>query len=169
MTRPPLALEPASEQDIDALLELERASHSHPWSARNFGDELLDSARGRLVVLRTPSEPGDPGRGIVAYSAYRVVAEEMHILNLTVAPDRRRSGLGSVLLGQVLAQGARRGASRVFLEVRRSNRAAQALYERFGFFTLAVRPEYYTDPREDAFVLCREGATAPHHTAARNP
>ena len=140
---------------MNPLVELERRCHSHPWSARNFRDELVDAERGRLIVLRAPFDPADPGRGIVAYCAYQVVAGEMHLLNLTVAPDLRRGGLGALLLTRVLEQGERRGAERVFLEVRRSNRAAQGLYERFGFVTMAVRRDYYADPREDALLLAR--------------
>jgi ribosomal-protein-alanine N-acetyltransferase len=140
---------------VNQLVELERRCHSHPWSARNFRDELVDAERGRLIVLRAPFDPADPGRGIVAYCAYQVVAGEMHLLNLTVAPDLRRGGLGALLLTRVLELGERRGAERVFLEVRRSNRAAQGLYERFGFVTMAVRRDYYADPREDALLLAR--------------
>ena len=155
MSRPPLVLEAATEDDVDPLVELEGRSHSHPWNARHFRDEMVDVTRGRLIVLRSPFDAKGPRRGIVAYCAYQVVAGEMHLLNLTVAPDLRRGGLGGVLLTRVLEQGARRGAGRVLLEVRRSNRAAQGLYERFGFETLAVRRDYYADPREDALLLSR--------------
>jgi ribosomal-protein-alanine N-acetyltransferase len=161
VSRPPLVLEAATEYDVDPLVELERRCHSHPRSARNFRDELVDAARGRLIVLRAPFHPADPGRGIVAYCAYQVVAGEMHLLNLTVAPDLRRGGLGGILLTRALEQGARRGAERVFLEVRRSNRAAQGLYERFGFVTTAVRRGYYADPREDALLLARGASSGP--------
>ncbi len=161
MSRPPLVLEAATEADVDSLVELERRSHSHPWNARNFRDEMADAARGRLIVLRVPFEARGPGRGIVAYCAYQVVAGEMHLLNLTVAPGLRRGGLGGLLLTRVLEQGARRGAERVFLEVRRSNQSAQGLYGRFGFVTTAVRRDYYADPREDALLLARGAGPRP--------
>jgi ribosomal-protein-alanine N-acetyltransferase len=148
-------LEAATDDDVDPLVELERSCHTHPWNARNFRDEMADAARGRLIVLRAPFAAAGPGRGIVAYCAYQVVAGEMHLLNLAVAPALRRGGLGGILLTRALEQGARRGAERVFLEVRRSNRAAQGLYERFGFETAAVRRDYYADPREDALLLAR--------------
>ncbi|MFI5005875.1 MAG: ribosomal protein S18-alanine N-acetyltransferase [Solirubrobacterales bacterium] len=165
MSRPPLVLEAAGEDDLEPLVELEQRCHSHPWSARNFRDELGDAARGRLIVLRAPFDPADRGRGIVAYCAYQVVAGEMHLLNLAVAPDLRREGLGGILLRLAMEQGARRGAERVYLEVRRSNRAAQGLYERFGFVTTSVRRDYYADPQEDALLLARStgrpGETTP--------
>lgn len=161
MSRPPLLLEAATEDDVEPLVELEGRCHSHPWSARNFLDELADAARGRLIVLRAPFDPADPGRGIVAYCAYHVVAGEMHLLNLAVAPDHRRAGLGAMLLTRALEQGARRGAERVFLEVRRSNAAAQGLYQRFGFVTAEVRRDYYAGPREDALLLARGTGQSP--------
>jgi len=160
-----LILEAAGDEDVEALVELEERCHSHPWRAASFREEMGDPARGAVVVLRAPFEPAERGRGIVGYYAYQVAADEMHILNLAVAPEHRRGGLGGFLLARALEQGARRGARSVFLEVRRSNRVAQALYERFGFLTVAVREEYYADPREDALVLAR-GAAAVGRAAA---
>lgn len=161
MSRPPLVLEAATEEDVEALVALERLCHSHPWNARNFRDELADAGRGRLIVLRAPFDFADPGRGIVAYCAYQVVAGEMHIMNLAVVPDFQRRGLGAFLLTRALELGAGRGAERVFLEVRRSNAAARGLYERFGFVTAAVRRDYYADPREDALLLARDACRSP--------
>jgi len=161
VSRPPLVLEAAAEEDVEALVALERLCHSHPWNARNFRDELVDPGRGRLIVLRAPFDAADPGRGIVGYCAYQVVAGEMHLLNLTVAPDFQRGGLGASLLTRVLELGTKRGAERIFLEVRRSNVAARGLYERFGFVVTAVRHDYYADPREDALLLARDGCRSP--------
>lgn len=169
MRRPPLALERASLLDLEALVELERRCHSHPWSARNFREELGDAARGSVIVLRTPFRPTDSARGIVGYCAYKVVAGEMHLLNLAVAPEHRRGGLGGFLLARALDQGARRGAERAFLEVRFGNREAQALYERFGFVVVAVRRDYYADPREDALVLARKSPGVPAAARAAAP
>jgi len=163
LSPPPLVLEGARVEDLEALVNLERRCHSHPWSARNFREELDDAARGQLIVLRAPLESPHPWRGIVGYCAYRVAADEMHVLNLAVAPEHRRAGLGRFLLARALEQGARRGAERALLEVRRSNREALALYERFDFVIVAVRRDYYADPREDALVLARRslGPAAP--------
>ena len=83
--------------------------------------------------------------------------DELHINNLAVRPSLRRRGVASALLRHILAEGARRGAIRATLEVRRSNEAARVLYERFGFSVSAVRHDYYTHPVEDALVLWRQG------------
>src|SRR5216683_3224520 len=84
------------------------------------------------------------------------VLDELHINNLAVLPAYRRAGIGSALLTHVLDEGARMGARRATLEVRRSNEAARQLYERFGFSVVGVRQGYYSNPVEDALVLWRE-------------
>jgi len=155
VTGPSLVLEAAEEEDVPALVDLEARCHTHPWNARSFREEVEDLSRGQVLVVRSPARRAEPARGIVAYCVYRVVAGEMHLVNLAVAPEERRQGLASFLLARALRQGRRRGAERVFLEVRRGNRAAQALYERFGFRSVSVRRDYYSDPREDALVLTR--------------
>jgi [ribosomal protein S18]-alanine N-acetyltransferase len=151
--RCPLLLEAASLEDVLALVDLERRCHSHPWNARHFRDEIEGGPRARVLLLRSPWEPGDPARGLVGYCAYQVVADEMHLLNVAVSPDHRRLGLGRFLVQRAVWAAVRRGVETVFLEVRRSNREARGLYERLGFATLAVRRDYYEDPREDALVL----------------
>ena len=84
----------------------------------------------------------------------RMTARRMlHINNLAVLPEFRRTGVASELLEFVLRAGAAAGARRATLEVRRSNDAARLLYERFGFSVAAVRADYYSKPVEDALVL----------------
>ena len=89
--------------------------------------------------------------------------DELHINNLAVAPPYRRRGIGTGLLTHVLNEGAKLGAHRATLEVRRSNDVARHLYERLGFATAGVRRAYYTNPVEDALVLWRE------HLEERDP
>src|SRR5262249_8870138 len=84
------------------------------------------------------------------------IVDELHINNLAVAPSARRHGVASALLRYVLREGMQLGAARATLEVRRSNEAARALYERFGFAVAGVRHGYYSNPVEDAVVLGRE-------------
>lgn len=151
--RRPLFLEAAGVEDVEALVDLERRCHSHPWTARHFHDEVESAPRGRVLLLRSPWEPGDPTRGLVGYCVYQVVADEMHLLNVAVSAEHRRLGLGRFLVERALGAAVRRGVETIFLEVRRSNREAQGLYGRFGFATVAVRRDYYEDPREDALVL----------------
>jgi ribosomal-protein-alanine N-acetyltransferase len=85
----------------------------------------------------------------------RLAADELEVMNLGVVPEHRRRGLARWLLGFGLELGARRGARRALLEVRRSNGPALALYASMGFSPLGVRRDYYDSPREDAVVLQR--------------
>jgi ribosomal-protein-alanine N-acetyltransferase len=92
---------------------------------------------------------------MIGYFVVMVAAGEAHLLNLSIAAPHQRSGHGSALLREVAGLAQRLGACSVFLEVRPSNHAAQALYRRFGFKKLAVRRGYYPahTGREDALVL----------------
>jgi ribosomal-protein-alanine N-acetyltransferase len=148
-----LWLDAATDDDLDAIVELERLSFSHPWSVRHFKDALRHAPRTRLLVLRGPFTAGDPRRGIHAYSVVQAVAGEMHVHNLAVDPERRQQGLGRLLMDLALEWGRRRGARRALLEVRPSNAAALALYRSLGFRTLSLRRRYYQHPTEDALVL----------------
>jgi ribosomal-protein-alanine N-acetyltransferase len=150
-----LYVERAAPADLMALLEVERASYSHPWTRRNFEGELAAVERGMLLVLREGGGQGAPDRGLRAYCAFQVVAGEMHILNLTVAGAERRRGRGRFLLRLALDLAAARGASAAFLEVRAGNAPALALYRAVGFVEAGRRKEYYRRPTEDAVLLRR--------------
>jgi len=112
--------------------------------------ELERKAPDAVVVLESRG-------GILAYGAFRMVLDEMQVMNLAVRPEARRHGLGRILLGIALARARRAGARRVLLEVRAGNAAARALYTECGFVPLVERKQYYSDPPEDALVLVREG------------
>ena len=92
----------------------------------------------------------------VGFCSCWLVLDEIHINNLAVLPEHRRSGVASALIDHVLKEGSGRGARRATLEVRRSNEPALKLYEKFGFAVTGVRRGYYTKPDEDALILWRE-------------
>jgi ribosomal-protein-alanine N-acetyltransferase len=138
---------------VAALAALEQGASQHPWSADLVRAEVEREPPDGVLVLETPE-------GIVAYGAWRVVVDELHVTNLAVRPDRRRQGLGRFLLGAMLRRAANAGARRALLEVRASNRAARALYAQSGFVLIGERKAYYSDPPDDALVLARE-APAP--------
>ena len=148
-----LWLDAAEGDDLEAIVEVERRSFTHPWSTRHFRDAMRHAPRGRILVLREPARPGDERRGIQAYCVLQVVADEMHVHNLAVRPERRGAGLGRLLMELGLDWGRRRGARRAFLEVRPSNAPALSLYASLGFRTVSLRRRYYQQPTEDALVL----------------
>lgn len=94
-----------------------------------------------------------------AYAVCMSLPGESELLNITVAPDARRGGLGRQLLAHVCAEAQARGAQRMFLEVRVSNAPARALYARNGFAEVGLRRAYYAaadGAREDAILMARE-------------
>ena len=138
-------LEVMRERDLEEVLAIENAIYSHPWTRGNFGDSVRAGYDCRTWRL---------GSELVGYFILLAAAGEAHLLNLSVAASRQRSGHGTALLREALELARRRGARSLFLEVRPSNQAAQALYARFGLRRIAVRRGYYPahSGREDALV-----------------
>jgi ribosomal-protein-alanine N-acetyltransferase len=136
--------------DLDAVLRIEQASFVNPWTREMYLAELDNRGVSYCYVARNSA------REVVGYCSFWCVVDELHINNLAVAPECRGMGIGTALLREVMRQGARLGARRATLEVRRSNAAARRLYERLGYFVAGVRRGYYTNPVEDGLVLWRE-------------
>jgi ribosomal-protein-alanine N-acetyltransferase len=134
------------EEDLDEVMAIESAVYTHPWTRGNFADSLRSGYDCRTLRL---------GGELLGYFVVMAAAGEAHLLNLSVAAAHQRRGIGSGLLREAAAIAIGRGARSLFLEVRPSNRGAQALYTRFGFRKVAVRRGYYPahDGREDALVL----------------
>jgi ribosomal-protein-alanine N-acetyltransferase len=148
-----VTIEPlTSPGDLDAVLEIEAASFTSPWTREMYVAELGNVGISFCYVAR------DQDGTILGFCSFWRVIDELHINNLAVAPPYRRRGIGSALMTYVLDEGARLGARRATLEVRRSNDVARRLYEQLGFSPAGVRPAYYTNPIEDALVLWREQA-----------
>jgi ribosomal-protein-alanine N-acetyltransferase len=136
------------EADLADVLAVESAIYSHPWTRGNFADSL------RAGYL---CQTWRSGAELVGYFVLLVAAGEGHLLNLSVAAARQRQGHGSALLAEVMRLARGRDAQQLFLEVRPTNAGAKALYGRFGFRQVAVRPGYYPahGGREDALVLMK--------------
>ncbi len=139
---------PATPGDLDAIDEIERASFPAPWPRETFAAEL-DRDWAHVDVARAS------GR-IVAFCNYWLVTTELHVLAIATDPNERGKGFAGALLAHVLASGVQAGCTLATLEVRRSNTAAIALYERAGFKTVHVRARYYHDDNEDALVMLAE-------------
>lgn len=138
-------IRPAALADAATLVAIERRCFSDPWSESAFREALASEWTFGLVA--------EGGRGPAGYLIGRVVAGSGEVLNLAVAPEFRRRGLGGAMLEEGLAAFRRRGATEVFLEVRESNHSAQSLYLARGFRPVGQRAAYYRNPREDALVL----------------
>ena len=134
-----------SHEDLDAVLEIEALSFSTPWSKLAFVHEIqFEKSLFKVIKL---------GERIVGYGGFWHFFDEAHISNFAVHPDYRRRGLGKIFLAHLLEEAMVKGATKATLEVRRSNLAAQELYEGFGFRVVAVRKHYYVDENEDALIM----------------
>lgn len=142
----------ASPADVSALAALERAAFSDPWTARQLATAIGDEAVSAWVAEESCG--GD--RTIVGYALGRTVADEGELLSIASAPSRRRRGIGRVLLDTALRDMVDRGATAAWLEVRRSNAGAQAMYRAAGFVEAGARRRYYAEPVEDALIFRHE-------------
>jgi ribosomal-protein-alanine N-acetyltransferase len=151
-----MRIEPVkSLEQIDAVLAIEEASFSNPWTREMYLAELENPGVSFCYLAY------DAERRPIGFCSFWRVLDELHINNLAVVPEQRRTGVASALLAFVLKEGAELGARRATLEVRRSNDPARYLYEQFGFTVAGVRRGYYTRPVEDALVLWREALASP--------
>jgi ribosomal-protein-alanine N-acetyltransferase len=138
--------------DIDTIADIERACFPVPWGRNAFLSELNNPYALNIVIKVI--DPLENGR-IYAYSSNHIVEEELSILKMAVAPEKRRLGIGEFLMETVLYQASRRGAAQAFLEVRPSNRNAISLYKKMGFRVIGTRPNYYPETGETALVMMK--------------
>ena len=162
---PRVFLRQARASDVPALAALEASCFTHPWTETQVAEEVAVDPPGGVLVLEGPRRSDGTG-GVCGYCAFRLVLDEVHVMNLAVAPSLRRRGLARRLLGVALRRAARAGARRALLELRVGNSGALALYESLGFRRLSLRREYYREPVEDGLVLVREGLGEPGEPGA---
>jgi ribosomal-protein-alanine N-acetyltransferase len=134
--------------DLDQVLALERAAYSFPWTRGNFVDSL---AAGYLAEMLL-----DDRAGLVGYYVAMAGVDELHLLNLTVAPAQQRRGHARSLLDALERRCRERHLATLWLEVRASNARARQVYARRGFAEVGLRRGYYPAgkaTREDAIVM----------------
>jgi [ribosomal protein S18]-alanine N-acetyltransferase len=137
-------------EDVERVHLIDQLSFSLPWSERSYRFELTENQNSSLWVAEVEAAGGALVVGMIVVW---IVLDEAHIATLAIHPDYRKLGIGRLLLTQGLRAAAGRGAQLAYLEVRRSNRAAQALYESFGFAVVGERRRYYKDNQEDALLM----------------
>lgn len=149
MSRPPTTIREMNHNDLAMVSDIERRSYEFPWSHGVFRDCLLAGYQ-CTVLIRDDR--------LVGYAILSVAAGEAHILNLCIDPAYRSLGYGERLLDELLYRARAAAVQEIFLEVRPSNQAANALYRKKGFHKVAARPAYYQakEGREDAAVLAKK-------------
>ncbi|MEO7641808.1 MAG: ribosomal protein S18-alanine N-acetyltransferase [Ramlibacter sp.] len=139
--------EPLTESRLDEVLAIEQAAYVHPWTRGNFADSLRAGYQAQLLCA---------GGLVLGYFVAMKGVEEVHLLNITVAPEMQRQGWGRVMLDALAVWSRGQGAQWLWLEVRASNRRAQGIYERHGYRRVGDRKHYYPAShgwREDAVVM----------------
>ena len=148
LLQPGPGLEPMRVIDLDRVLAVERSAYSFPWTRGNFIDSLAAGYLAQTLMHDTA--------GLVGYCVAMPGADEMHLLNLTVAPAWQRRGYSRILLDALEAHCRDQQLATVWLEVRASNQRARCLYALRGFAEVGVRRGYYpagVSRREDAIVM----------------
>lgn len=143
--------------DLAAILKIEQACYPIPWNRSSFTHELHNPHSWFLVAEQSGKSGGiskKAAKKIVGYLCSWFIIDEVHILNLAVHPDCRGCGIAQELLGQTLTQASQTGACSANLEVRQSNEAAIAVYRKFGFETVTVRPKYYEKQEDGLLMIC---------------
>lgn len=147
MTQSELLIRPMTEDDLPRVLELEQRCFPDPWTEGVFRSSLADELELWLVC--------EADGLVLGYLGMQSVLDEGYIDNLCVDPAFRRRRLGTRLLTAAEHEAKKRNLSLLSLEVRAGNEPAIALYTRFGFETLGIRPGYYLRPKEDARIMTK--------------
>jgi ribosomal-protein-alanine N-acetyltransferase len=135
----------ANREDLDWIVAMEREIFSTPWSRNGFEFELECGD----AVFAAAVDDGEPAGFIIMHT----MGPQAEIFNVAVSPAHRRKGAADAMMTYVLKKARELGVEQIFLEVRRSNAAAQALYRKYGFGVGGVRPGYYDEPKEDAILM----------------
>ncbi|TFD93688.1 ribosomal-protein-alanine N-acetyltransferase [Jeotgalibacillus sp. R-1-5s-1] len=132
--------------DIDAVLKVEEASFSSPWSREAFENEMTINQFAKYLLLEVDGE-------VAGYCGVWLIMDEAHITNVAVVPELRGQKLGEKMMRQIMDILKESGATLLTLEVRVSNEIAQSLYRKLGFSNGGIRRNYYSDNGEDAQVM----------------
>ena len=138
---------PMTNAHINAVYDIESHSFSDPWPMEEIIFELNQAHSISLVAIMHDKVAG--------YVTMRHIVNEGHICNIAVHEDYRKSGVGSALVATLVKTAKFMEMIGITLEVRIGNRAAMALYHKFGFIVEGYRRDYYKDPKEDAAIMWR--------------
>lgn len=133
------------KQDLCVIAQLEQMCFTSCWSEEQFRYELEENPFSHLYKVEINGK-------IVGYLVYWITFETAQLCKIAIAPNYRRQGIAQALMKQLIGAAREAQCEFITLEVRVSNQAAIALYERFGFERVGTRKSYYQDNGEDAYV-----------------
>ena len=136
----------ATIEDAKEIFAIEMECFSVPWSLDSIETELLNEDKKLYYVV-------EDGNGVVGYAGAWLVYDEGQITNIAIRPSVRRQGYGAKLTSALIEECFKRGMHEIFLEVRISNLSALSLYRQLGFTVKGMRKNYYSEPKEDAYIM----------------
>lgn len=131
--------------DVPYISKLEEQTFSMPWSAESFL-EMISKEDARYYVAERDGQ-------LLGGCGVLMIAGEGNITNVVISPEARNQGIGTAMLQHLLQEGEREGLTAFTLEVRVSNAAAIHVYEKLGFVSAGIRPNFYEKPAEDALIF----------------
>ena len=145
-------IQPLTLADLTAMTQIENQAHAHPWSEANIQDCF--NPLYRIVGLKQTVDVKQD-TALLGFAIVQQILDEATLHDICVSPNAQGQGLGKRLLTYIIEQAKEAGAVVMMLEVRASNHAALALYERLGFTESGRRKGYYptVDGREDAILM----------------
>jgi ribosomal-protein-alanine N-acetyltransferase len=174
-------LRPMTAADIPQVTDIDRESFPTMWPPTAFGRELRNRLARYFVLVedsdggpapeQAPAPTGSPWRRamrrllrrepeppptrelIIGVAGFWMMVDELHIVTIAVREAFRRQGAGELLIMSAIEFAMVHGMDAVTLEYRRSNELARALYEKYGFIQVGMRPRYYSDNNEDAVIM----------------
>lgn len=141
-----ITVRPMVMTDVDGVMAVEQDSFLTPWSRSAFEEELAQNRLARYIVAVENDE-------IVGYAGTWLVINEAHVTNVAVSGQRRREGIGRLLMQKLMELARENDMESMTLEVRVSNSAARHLYQQLGFVEAGIRKNYYSETKEDALIL----------------
>ena len=136
----------ATIEDAKEIFAIEMECFSVPWSLDSIETELLNEDKKLYYVV-------EDANGVVGYAGAWIVYDEGQITNIAIRPSARRQGFGAKLTSALIEECFKRGMHEIFLEVRISNLSALSLYRKLGFTVKGMRKNYYSEPKEDAYIM----------------
>ena len=148
--------EPLTALWLDEVMQIEQQAYAHPWSRANFADSIQTGYQ--MQVLTSSMASGSDKQPILGYFIAMKGFEEVHLLNITVAPEHQGRGWARAMLEALAVWSRGQAADWLWLEVRASNARALKVYQDHGFKLVSVRQDYYpagpkANGREDAIVM----------------
>lgn len=133
-------------EDAKEIFAIEMECFSVPWSLDSIETELLNEDKKLYYVV-------EDANGVVGYAGAWLVYDEGQITNIAIRPSARCQGFGAKLTSALIEECFKRGMHEIFLEVRISNLSALSLYRQLGFTVKGMRKNYYSEPKEDAYIM----------------